>query len=206
MNTPDYWQQACRELAKRDAVLKRLIKLQRGLTLRSRGDAFTTLARAIVGQQISVKAAQTVWEKLAAAVPVVSPKQIATTETTTLRTCGLSGKKIEYIQNLTNHFLEGSLNEARWPQLDDEELIAQLMQVKGIGRWTAEMFLIFYMMRPDVLPLDDIGLQRAMSLHYNKNRPVSKLKMRAIAKEWMPWRSVATWYLWRSLDPLPVEY
>ena len=90
--------------------------------------------------------------------------------------------------------------------MDDEALIAELTRLRGIGRWTAEMFLIFYMLRPDVLPLDDLGLQRAMSMHYNNDRPLSKLKMRSIAKRWVPWRSVATWYLWRSLDPIPVEY
>ncbi len=93
-----------------------------------------------------------------------------------------------------------------WLQLDDESLIAELTQVRGIGRWTAEMFLIFYMTRPDVLPLDDIGLQRAMSLHYNRGRPLSRPRMRRIGDTWAPWRSVATWYLWRSLDPIAVVY
>jgi DNA-3-methyladenine glycosylase II len=90
--------------------------------------------------------------------------------------------------------------------MDDEAVIADLMQVKGIGRWTAEMFLIFNMLRPDVLPVDDFGLQRAMSMFYNEGEPLSKLKIRAIGNQWQPWRSVATWYLWRSLDPSPVEY
>ncbi|MGZ8265359.1 MAG: DNA-3-methyladenine glycosylase family protein, partial [Burkholderiales bacterium] len=102
--------------------------------------------------------------------------------------------------------LSGALEPARWRALDDETLVAELTQVKGIGRWTAEMFLIFYMTRPDVFPLDDIGLQRAMSLHYNAGKPLTKLRMRRIGKAWAPWRSVATWYMWRSLDPLPVEY
>ncbi|MGZ5141470.1 MAG: DNA-3-methyladenine glycosylase family protein, partial [Burkholderiales bacterium] len=107
---------------------------------------------------------------------------------------------------LAERFNSGALDPEQWHELDDEALIVELTQVKGIGRWTAEMFLIFYMARPDVLPLDDIGLQRAMSLHYNAGRPLSKLKMRKIGAAWAPWRSVATWYLWRSLDPLPVQY
>jgi DNA-3-methyladenine glycosylase II len=111
-----------------------------------------------------------------------------------------------YLQDLARSFTNGTLDATRWKHLDDDELIAELTQVKGIGRWTAEMFLIFYMMRPNVLPLDDLGLQRAMSMHYNNERPLSKKKMRTIAKDWVPWRSVATWYLWRSLDPIPVEY
>jgi DNA-3-methyladenine glycosylase II len=206
MTTPAFWKQASQELAQRDSVLRRLIKIHRGLPMRSRGDAFLTLSRSIVGQQISLKAADTVWQKILSTVPSISAQHIAGADSTALRNCGLSSNKVLYLQHLAQHFVNGSLNVAEWKRLDDDELIAELTQVKGIGRWTAEMFLIFYMMRPDVLPLDDIGLQRAMSMHYNKNRPLSKLKMRAIAKDWVPWRSVATWYLWRSLDPIPVEY
>ncbi len=165
-----------------------------------------TLARSIVGQQISLKAADSVWRKLLSTVPAISAQHIAQAHSAELRNCGLTGNKVLYLQDLAQSFVNGSLDVAEWTHLDDDELIAELTQVKGIGRWTAEMFLIFYMMRPDVLPLDDIGLQRAMSMHYNKNRPLSKPRMRAIAKEWTPWRSVATWYLWRSLDPIPVEY
>ena len=206
MTTPAYWKQASQELAQRDSVLRRLIKIHRGLVMRSRSDAFITLARSIVGQQISVKAAETVWKKLLSTVPAISAQHIAGVESAALRNCGLSSKKVLYLQDLSHCFINGSLNVANWERLSDEELVAEITQVKGIGRWTADMFLIFYMLRPDVLPLDDIGLQRAMSMHYNKNRPLSKLKMRAIAKDWVPWRSVATWYLWRSLDPIPVEY
>ena len=206
MTTPAYWKQASQELAQRDSVLRRLIKINSGFSMRSRGDAFMTLARSIVGQQISLKAADTVWQKILATVPAISAKHIAGADGAALRSCGLSGKKVLYLQDLAQSFVSGTLDIAEWERLDDDELIAELTQVKGIGRWTAEMFLIFYMMRPDVLPLDDIGLQKAMSLHYNNSRPLSKLKMRAIARDWAPWRSVATWYLWRSLDPIPVEY
>ncbi|MES2564417.1 MAG: DNA-3-methyladenine glycosylase [Pseudomonadota bacterium] len=206
MTTPAYWDEAKRDLCANDAVLAKLASRYEGLTMGSRGDAFSTLARAIVGQQISVKAAQSVWNKLQAEVVEVTPAHIAPCEIERLRACGLSGQKCGYLSDLAVKFSSGALDPARWTALDDEALIAELTQVKGIGRWTAEMFLIFHMARPDVLPLDDIGLQRAMSLHYNSGRPVSKLKMRRIAKPWAPWRSVATWYLWRSLDPLPVQY
>ena len=204
--TPDYWNEAKRDLAVRDAVLARLANRYDGLAMGSRGDAFSTLARAIVGQQISVKAAQSVWDRLVAEVVEVTPANVSASDLARLRTCGLSGQKCSYLADLAERFSSGALDPARWTELDDETLITELTQVKGIGRWTAEMFLIFYMARPDVLPLDDIGLQRAMSLHYNSGRPLSKLKIRRIAKAWAPWRSVATWYLWRSLDPLPVEY
>jgi DNA-3-methyladenine glycosylase II len=202
MIVPDYWNEATRELAARDTVLSKLAKRYEGLALGSRGDAFSTLARAIVGQQISVKAAQSVWDRLVAEVVAVTPANLVAADIARLRTCGLSGQKCGYLADLAQRFASGALDPARWTDLDDEALIVELTQVKGIGRWTAEMFLIFFMARPDVLPLDDIGLQRAMSLHYNAGRPLSKLKMRRIAMAWAPWRSVATWYLWRSLDPL----
>jgi DNA-3-methyladenine glycosylase II len=204
--TPDYWMQATRELAARDAVLKSLIGQFKGLALGSRGDAFQTLARAIVGQQISVKAAQSVWNRLAAEVKTVTPATLRKTDTARLRACGLSGQKAGYLLDLAGRFHSGALNTEGWPELDDEALISELTQVRGIGRWTAEMFLIFHMARPDVLPLADIGLQRAMSLHYNCGRAVTAQRMRKIGSAWAPWRSVATWYLWRSLDPIPVEY
>ena len=204
MSTPAYWDVAVEALAARDPVLSRLAQRYPGLVMGSRGDAFSTLARAIVGQQISVKAAQSVWGRLVTEVSAITPANIAAADAARLRTCGLSGQKSAYLLDLAQRFDSGALDPAQWSELDDEALITILTQVKGIGRWTAEMFLIFYMARPDVLPIDDIGLQRAMSLHYNSERPLSKLKMRRIGKEWAPWRSVATWYLWRSLDPLPV--
>ncbi len=206
MTAPGYWQQATRELSERDAVIRKIAGQSPGLTLRSRGDAFSTLARSIVGQQISVKAAESVWRKFAAAVPAIRPEVIHAHDSEALRACGLSRSKVLYLQDLARHFVESRLEVGRWKRMSDDELIAELTQVRGIGRWTAEMFLIFYMTRPDVLPVDDIGLQRAMSLHYNRGRPLTKLKMNSIAKRWLPWRSVATWYMWRSLDPVPVEY
>ena len=205
VSTPEYWDEATRELAARDPVLSKLAARYPGLTVGSRGDAFSTLARAIVGQQISVKAAQSVWERLATELTEVSPTLVASADVARLRTCGLSAQKAIYLLDLAQRFSSGALDATRWTELDDEALISELTQVKGIGRWTAEMFLIFYMTRPDVLPLDDIGLQRAMGLQYNAGRPLSKLKMRRIARNWTPWRSVATWYLWRSLDPLAAE-
>lgn len=203
---PKYWKQATRELAACDEVMHRLILRFKGVALRSRGDAFTTLARSIVGQQISVKAAASVWQKFSAAVPDVTPHAVHAMDSAALRACGLSLRKVSYLQDLSLHFINGTLNASAWEEMDDETLIAELIQVRGIGRWTAEMFLIFHMLRPNVLPMDDLGLQRALSMLYNANKPVSRLKMRSIAKPWQPWRSVATWYLWRSLDPLPVEY
>ncbi len=203
---PRYWTQATRELAARDPVLEKLITRHKGLTLGSRGDAFQTLARAIVGQQISVKAAQSVWNRFAAAHESVAPLVIAGSTIETLRACGLSGQKSGYILDLAARFDDGRLQPAGWTRLDDEVLIAELIQVKGIGRWTAEMFMIFNLTRPDVFPIGDLGLQKAIALHYSRGRKITPARMQRIGKSWAPWRSVATWYMWRSLDPVPVEY
>ena len=203
---PRYWTRATTELSARDAVMKKLIAQHKTLTLGSRGDAFQTLARAIVGQQISVKAAQSVWNRFVAAHDAVAPAVIAASTLETLRGCGLSGQKSGYILDLATRFDDGRLQPARWKRLQDEALITELIQVKGIGRWTAEMFMIFNLTRPDVFPTGDLGLQKAMTLHYNRGRPLTPARMQRIGAAWAPWRSVATWYMWRSLDPLPVEY
>jgi len=110
------------------------------------------------------------------------------------------------VRELAQHFVDGRLQPARWQMMNDEAVIDELTEVRGVGRWTAEMFLIFNLMRPDVLPVADVGLQRAISLHYRGGRVVSERTLRRIAAPWSPWRSVATWYLWRSLEPVPVEY
>ncbi|MEW5864974.1 MAG: DNA-3-methyladenine glycosylase [Pseudomonadota bacterium] len=203
---PEFWPRARRALARRDPVLGAIIRRHPGAALARRGEPFATLARAIVGQQISVKAAQSVWDRVLARVGEISPERVLGVRRDALRACGLSARKVEYIADLARHFADGSIHVARWPQMTDEEVIAELTRVRGIGRWTAEMFLIFNLLRPDVLPLDDLGLQRAIRLHYFGGRKVSVARMRRLGEGWTPWRSVATWYLWRSLDPLPVEY
>jgi len=204
--TPEFWLRARRALARRDPVLGAIIRRHPGAALARRGEPFATLARAIVGQQISVKAAQSVWDRVLGRVGEISPERVLAVRREALRACGLSARKVEYIADLARHFADGSIHVARWPRMTDEEVIAELTQVRGIGRWTAEMFLIFNLLRPDVYPLDDLGLQRAIRLHYFGGRKVSVARMRRLGERWAPWRSVATWYLWRSLDPLPVEY
>lgn len=203
---PAYWSEATEALAARDEVLKPLIERCGALTVGSRGDAFATLARAIVNQQISVMAARSIWNRLSDRLGAVTPAALCRIRQTSLRKCGLSTQKAAYLKDLGARFSSGELDPLRWHDLDDEALITELTKVKGIGRWTAEMFLIFHLTRPDVLPLADLGLQRALRLHYNQGRPLSLSRMQRIGKTWAPWRSVATWYLWRSLDPISVEY
>ena len=208
--TPQYWDDACRHLSRRDRVMKKLIPKFGEARLRSRGDAFTTLARSIVGQQISVKAAQSVWNKFAALIdgPAthLPPPAVRALPVDQLRSAGLSARKSEYLLDLARHFDEGAVHVGQWQQMEDEAIIAELIAIRGIGRWTAEMFLIFHLMRPNVLPLDDLGLLKGISLNYFSGEPVSRAEAREVGEAWAPFRSVATWYIWRSLDPLPVEY
>jgi DNA-3-methyladenine glycosylase II len=207
---PPFWDEACRHLKRRDRVLKRLIPQFGEARLTGRGDAFTTLARSVVGQQISVKAAQSVWERFAAlaggGVPPVDPQRVLQLAPQDLRGAGLSARKAEYLLDLARHFDEGRVHAGQWAAMDDEAIIRELVAIRGIGRWTAEMFLMFHLMRPDVLPLDDLGLIKGISLNYFSGEPVSRAEAREVAEAWAPYRSVATWYLWRSLDPVPVDY
>jgi len=205
-SAPAYWIRAKRALARRDPVLARIIRDHPRIALEPRGEPFFTLARSIVGQQISVKAAASIWARVVALAPRMLPEEVVDAGGAKLIACGLSRRKAEYLAGLAGHFVEGSLQVAAWTEMDDEAVIAELVQVRGIGRWTAEMFLMFGLLRPNVLPLDDLGLQRAICLNYFRGRSVSLRTMRRIASAWDPWRSVATWYLWRSLDPIPVEY
>jgi DNA-3-methyladenine glycosylase II len=203
---PSYWQQASADLAAGDARMGELVERYVGLGLVSRGDPFATLARSIVGQQISVKAADSVWGRFVAALSDVSPQAVLAAGEEGLDGCGLSARKREYVRDLAAHFVEGRLDPAAWAAMDDEALISALTEVRGIGRWTAEMFLIFNQLRPDVFPLDDLGLQRAVGERYFAGTKQPRKVVAEFGERWRPWRSVATWYLWRSLDPLPVEY
>ena len=203
---PDYWARATGELSASDHVMAALIGQYPGGVLASRGSPFYTLARAIVGQQISVKAADSVWARFEARVGSVVPEAALRVPPDALRACGLSLRKVEYVQDLARHFVEGRVQPERWANLDDAAVIAELVAVRGLGVWSAEMFLIFHELRPDVFPLDDIGLQKAVALHYLGGERPKRNDLAAFGERWRPWRSVATWYLWRSLDPVPVEY
>ena len=208
--TPEYWDEACRHLGKRDRVMRKLIPQFGEGRLQSRGDAFTTLARSIVGQQISVKAAQAVWDRFATLMEDPStrlaPDSVLGLEPAALRAAGLSARKVEYLGDLAHHFASGAVHVQQWQQMEDEAIIEELVAIRGIGRWTAEMFLIFHLMRPNVLPLDDLGLLKGISVNYFSGEPVSRAEAREVGDAWAPFRSVATWYIWRSLDPLPVDY
>jgi len=202
---PPYWEDAKAELMKRDRIMRKLIPQFGDLHLVGRNEPFTTLARSIIGQQISVRAADSVWQRFLEVCPKCTPAQVLKAGDK-LSVCGLSKRKAEYILDLADHFKEKHVHCDKWAEMDDEDVIAELIQIRGIGRWTAEMFLIFNLLRPNVLPLDDAGLLAGISRNYFSGEPVSRSDAREVAANWEPWRTVATWYLWRSLEPVPVSY
>ena len=201
---PEFWQKAKRELVRGDPVMAKIIRSYPRVSLQRRGEPFFTLARSIVGQQISVKAAQTVWDRFAQLPKRMTPGNVLKLKVDDMRAAGLSARKVEYLVDLALHFDNGALHVKSWDAMSDDEIVAELVAIRGIGRWTAEMFLIFYLMRPNVLPLDDIGLISGISQNYFSGESVSRSDAREVAAAWAPYCSVATWYIWRSLDPLPV--
>lgn len=203
---PGYWDEACKHLSRKDRVMKRLIAQSDGACLQTRGDAFVTLARSIVGQQISVKAAQSVWDRFVKLPRKLTAASVLKLKVDDMRSAGLSARKIEYLVDLALHFDSGAIDVDAWQAMDDEAIVTELVGIRGIGRWTAEMFLIFHLMRPNVLPLDDVGLLNGISRNYFSGDVVSRSDARDVAVAWAPYCSVATWYIWRSLDPLPVAY
>jgi len=203
---PIFWQKAKKALSAKDKKLSMIIKSYPDDFLFSKSDPFFTLARSIVGQQISVKAAQSVWDRLEIKVKKLNPEIIITTHSSTLKSVGLSRQKVNYLKNLASAFIEKKIKVSMWNKMNDEQIVQDLTQIKGIGRWTAEMFLIFNLCRADIFPLDDIGMIRALCKLYKIQYPTNRESIIKIGEKWRPYRSVATWYLWRSLDPIPVEY
>jgi len=203
---PIFWQKAKKALSAKDKKLSKIIESYPNDFLFSKSDPFFTLARSIVGQQISVKAAQSVWNKLEIKVKKINPKIIITTHSSTLKSVGLSRQKVKYLKNLANAFTEKKIKINLWDKMNNEEIVQDLIQIKGIGRWTAEMFLIFNLCRADIFPLDDIGMIKGLCKLYKITYPTNRELVIKIGEKWKPYRSVATWYLWRSLDPIPVEY
>lgn len=204
--TPAYWEEACKYLIKKDRVMRKLIPKFGDACLQTRGDAFVTLARSIVGQQIAVASAQKVWDRFIQLPRKITPANVLRLKVDDMRAAGLSARKIEYLVDLALHFDNGALHVADWASMADEAIVKELVAIRGINRWTAEMFLIFHLMRPNVLPLEDAGLIAGISQSYFSGDAVSRSDAREVAVAWAPYCSVATWYIWRSLDPVAVEY
>ncbi|MEO6214301.1 MAG: DNA-3-methyladenine glycosylase [Vicinamibacterales bacterium] len=209
MKIPDY-STARRALMRRDPILAAIIKRHGACQLgaaRDRFDHFSMLVRAIVFQQLSTKAATTIHTRLVASMPggTPTPSQLAALSDEQFRAAGISRQKIGYLRDLGDKVASGAVPLADLDQLGDEEVIAALTQIKGIGRWSAEMFLIFRLQRPDVFPVGDLGIVNAMQKAYGMRKKPPPDRMRKIGEAWRPYRSIATWYLWRSLDNEPVK-
>ncbi|CAM5425267.1 DNA-3-methyladenine glycosylase II OS=Eoetvoesiella caeni OX=645616 GN=DFR37_1126 PE=4 SV=1 [Eoetvoesiella caeni] len=200
---PHFWDEASAQLMRRDRILRKLIPLHGSEALSASATPFMTLARAIIGQQVTIASAESLWQRFTDKCGrKPTPGSVLKVSGDELRAAGLSKRKTEYVLDLAVHFAEKKVRPATWASMDDEAVVADLCAIRGIGRWTAEMFLIFSLRRPDVLPLDDASLLKAISLHYFSGEPVSRFEAREVAQAWAPWRTVATWYLWRSLDVL----
>ena len=202
---PDYWEKGKKELKKIDKNIKKIIELYEFPSLTTRENMFYTLIRSIVGQQISVRAADTIWDKIVNEAKEIRPEIIYSMDENTMRDCGLSKRKVEYMKAVSEKWLNG-YDKINWHELSDEAVTEKLVEIRGIGKWTAEMILIFTLMRPDIFPMGDIGAIRALEKIYNKGQKMNKEQIEEIVKKWKPWRTIATWYLWRSIDPVPVQY
>jgi DNA-3-methyladenine glycosylase II len=206
--TPPYWDEAIQHL-RADSVMAAIIAQHPEGQMHSRGTPFYTLMRSIVGQQISVRAADAVWGRVMQVVQhVMTAEAVLRADVDVLRSAGLSSQKVTYVQHLALFFVQHRITSPDyWMDMPDDAVIKHLTQIKGIGRWSAEMFLMFGLLRPDVYPLDDIGLQRALFMHYAVPiKPFDKVVAQALGQAWQPYRSVAVWYLWRSIDPSDVQY
>lgn len=205
---PEYWHEACQQLMQRDRIMRKLIPLYQKENIQVSRSPFQILVRIIVGQQISLALSKRLWDKLQEACNNdIQPVCIGGFTEAGLRALGLSLRKAQYLLDAAKYFQQPEYMQAQWWHTQNNaQVIARLEEIKGVGRWTAEMFLIFYLGRPDVLPIDDKALLRAISQHYFSGEPVSRFEAREVAQAWSPWRTVASWYLWRSMDVATVEY
>jgi len=203
---PTNWPLALDHLSRVDPPLAVLFGKHQADSIQTSGDPFRVLANSIVGQQISVLAASAIFGRLTALLGEWSPTAVARVSDADLRAAGLSVRKVEYFRGLSQAFADGTIDPARWESESDDQVTKELVSLRGIGRWTAEMFLIFHLKRADVLPLDDIGLLKAAARHFDLSYPFDPKILESRAEAWRPWRTVAVWYLWRDLDPEPVVY
>jgi len=205
--SPIYWQKAKRILSKRDPVLRRVIKKYKKGFLTTRNNPFFSLCRTIVGQQISTKAADSIWYKFEQKCKKrVIPSTVLKLPSRTLKSAGLSHQKVSYLKNVAKSFRDKSFSVRELKKMNDKEAINYVTQLKGLGIWSAEMFLMLNLNRPDIFPIQDIGLLRAISKNYKTSNPPSKRFLDKISKLHFGYRTVFTWYMWRSIDPTDVEY
>ena len=206
-NPPAYWNKAKKILSRRDPVLRKIIKKYNKGFLTTKNKPFLSLCRTIVGQQISVKAADSIWLKFEKKCKKkIKPKTILKLSSRTLKTAGLSRQKVSYLKNIAKNFNNRSFDIKRLKKMKDIEAINYITQLKGLGVWSAQMFLMFNLNRSDIYPTADIGLLRAISINYKTGYPPSKRFLNKISNLHLGYRTVLTWYMWRSIDPVDVEY
>ena len=204
---PFYWYKAKTILSKRDPILRKIIKKFNKGFLTTRKDPFFSLCRTIIGQQISTKAADSIWSKFEIKCnKKIIPDTVLKLTSRSLRNAGLSRQKINYLKNIAKSFKNKSFNIKNLKKMDDDLAIDYITQLKGLGVWSAQMFLMFNLNRPDIFPTKDIGLIRAISKNYKTSYPPSERFLNKISKMHSGYRSVFTWYMWRSIDPVNVEY
>ena len=207
MHSPKYWHKSKKFLSNADSKLAELFLKHEGYTVSSRGDALETLLRSIVGQQISVQAAASVWGKLENKIDRMAPENILSISFKELKSCGLSIQKTQYLINICNHFINHAIkDDSYWGNRTFKNIYDELISIKGVGPWTAEMFGMFYLLEKDIFPIKDIGIIRAMNNLYGEGETLSLEKIIEISEHWRPYRSVACWFLWRSIDSEEVLY
>ena len=207
MKNPAYWQDSLQYLTSADKTLGDVISQHKDYSITSRGEAYETLLRAIVGQQISVKAAASVWNKIIGLIKIIEPNKVLSTSKEKLKLCGLSKQKTQYILNISEHFKTNNIiDDTYWENRTYLSVYEELITIKGIGPWTAEMFGMFYLLEKDIFPLKDVGILRAMYQLYNNGERIDIDKIVKISDTWKPYRSVACWFLWRSIDSEEVLY
>ncbi|MEC7665277.1 MAG: DNA-3-methyladenine glycosylase 2 family protein [Candidatus Thermoplasmatota archaeon] len=205
MGNTDYWNEAIKHIYRRDPILSRIVEAYPEPRLNPHGNVVRTLIKSIVGQQISVQAADATWGRMVGLLGKVEPGRIYETDIMSLRGCGLSMRKAEYISGIAEMWKRGAL-DVSWDELKESEVKERLLPIRGVGPWTVDMVLIFSLGFQDVLPLGDVGLLRAVENHYSSGKKLTLEEVRRIADPWRPYRTVATWYLWRTIDAEPVNY
>ncbi len=204
---PSYWYKAKKILSRRDPILRKIIKKYNKGFLTTKNKPFFSLCRTIIGQQISTKAADSIWLKFEAKCKKkINPKTVLNLSTQTLKSAGLSRQKVSYLKNIANNFNKKYFDVKKLKKMNDNDAIIYITQLKGLGLWSAQMFLMFNLNRSDIFPTGDIGFLRALSINYNTSYPPSKKFLNKISSLHLGYRTVLTWYMWRSIDPVDVEY
>ena len=203
---PSFWNSGKLYLSKNDKVLKKIIQKYQKENINVNSNYFECLINSIIGQQISVKAANSIKDRFFSMKLKINPKNISSIDKRKLRKIGLSNQKVNYVKNLSIFFLENSIFIKNIDRYENEEIRRKLILIKGIGNWTIDMFLIFSLSRSNIFPVGDLGLLKAISINYKKKLPLKEKTLDYYHKKWSPYSTVATWYLWRSLDPLPINY